>query len=905
MNQLPENDPSTAAIDLTHSKELLSYALFYASLGWPVFPLYEALLNGSCACGKKCASPGKHPRTSNGVKAASTDPDQIRQWWKQWPMASIGLRTGKCSHLCVFDVDARKGGDATLAGIEGIDWSKFPFVARGEGGHIYTRIPMGVAHIGNRANFLPGIDIRGESGYVVAAPSRHVSGDQYTWMARPETIDDVPFIPKEFLDDLVSKKAEASPPPNLADEPEWLKAVPHASRMAQMRAYLKEQQGDDKSQQSQTWNVVCGAVRGLACRNPEQAIAAIMEDYNPRCEPPWPRGKIKRKVSQAYGKAELPEWGSLLKEYPDPIGDYLDGRGKDAAAKILASEPKDIKTVVTAALKDVDCLRSLAQLDELEFETFLEETNLKGVPRTLGKLLKKAVKNAADESNRERQEDTRKQQKHKNLDGMQAMKEAVAGTDDGDVTDEEAQKLQQYALLQKGNNFSLFDFGRKRYSTIKIAKELNIAIQRMWRDTGAPLEFWYEGADGNFKEKTADRLMRDYGTLIEGMSYDLSIEKSVYDPQTRTLSLATCPLRSLSPLEDPQIDKWLRLIGGKHADTMTRWLATVMRQDALNCCLFIVGSPGIGKSLLTAGLARLWRKAGPCELEHVVGRFNDDLLGCPLVVLDEGVKNPDVLKGLSNHIRSLIGNKDRLLNAKFLSGVQIHGGLRLMITANNTKVLDMLASEDMGEDDINAIADRLFIVEAGDDAARYLNTLKEADPEITSKWIEEDRIARHILHLRDTVPVKNSGRFLVMGQKTNLHSELAMRNPEMSVVLEWVTKFVLAPDKLARSETNEPGARVGNDRILIHPNVVREQWTTYMGDEFRPSRDAIIRHLKANARKIQCRVNGKRFYEINADRIVDYATSRFLAEKDELKRLINQDNDLVPIARGSSSAGDE
>lgn len=56
----------------------LDTALTYAADGLPVFPLFEATA-GRCSCGRAdCGSPAKHPRTRNGLKAATTDAASIR-----------------------------------------------------------------------------------------------------------------------------------------------------------------------------------------------------------------------------------------------------------------------------------------------------------------------------------------------------------------------------------------------------------------------------------------------------------------------------------------------------------------------------------------------------------------------------------------------------------------------------------------------------------------------------------------------------------------------------------------------------------------------------------------------------------------------------------------------------------
>ncbi len=53
--------------------ELLESALEYASNGMPVFPVHTPTGDG-CSCkDSKCSGVGKHPRTRNGLKDATTD----------------------------------------------------------------------------------------------------------------------------------------------------------------------------------------------------------------------------------------------------------------------------------------------------------------------------------------------------------------------------------------------------------------------------------------------------------------------------------------------------------------------------------------------------------------------------------------------------------------------------------------------------------------------------------------------------------------------------------------------------------------------------------------------------------------------------------------------------------------
>jgi hypothetical protein len=160
---------------------LLTAALAYARHGIPVLPVHTPDPRGGCSCDKgvRCESPGKHPRLRHGLNEASTDSRLIELWWRRWPEANLGLRTGIA--MDVADIDSAEGWHG-LVHLLGGALPPGPRVRTGGGGwHLWFH-PMG---FGNRVGLLPGLDWRGVGGYVLAPPSRHVRGADYRWVRRP------------------------------------------------------------------------------------------------------------------------------------------------------------------------------------------------------------------------------------------------------------------------------------------------------------------------------------------------------------------------------------------------------------------------------------------------------------------------------------------------------------------------------------------------------------------------------------------------------------------------------------------------------------------------------------------------------------------------------------------------
>ncbi|MDP8975750.1 MAG: bifunctional DNA primase/polymerase [Actinomycetota bacterium] len=162
-------------------------ALRFARARRPVVPLHSLDERGHCTCRQRgvCGSPGKHPLTCNGLKDATSDPMTVTAWWRQWPAANVGLATGATAGLVVIDLDGEEGTETFRdlqrhhGPIPSTRWAR-----TGSGGwHAYFAHPGGT--MPNSARKLgPGIDSRGDGGFVVAPPSNHVSGGVYTWHNR-------------------------------------------------------------------------------------------------------------------------------------------------------------------------------------------------------------------------------------------------------------------------------------------------------------------------------------------------------------------------------------------------------------------------------------------------------------------------------------------------------------------------------------------------------------------------------------------------------------------------------------------------------------------------------------------------------------------------------------------------
>lgn len=280
--------------------DLLQSALWYARRGWKVFPVY-GIENGACACqNPTCSSPGKHPLTPHGVLDASTDREQITQYWTTWPNANIGIATGAPSGLAVLDVDDRHGGEESFAELQA-EYGPLDATVQaltGGGRHLYFRAD---GRIKTRAGIRPGIDVRGDGGYVVAPPSAHISGKSYTWEVqhRPDEKSLTP-APACLVEPNGSQPTVAGPLPE---------TIPEGRRndlMASLAGSMRRRGASVKSILSALRVENSRCVSPLA-ESELRSIAESIGQYRPEGETPDTKPKTRQKKLNLAGTVELLE----------------------------------------------------------------------------------------------------------------------------------------------------------------------------------------------------------------------------------------------------------------------------------------------------------------------------------------------------------------------------------------------------------------------------------------------------------------------------------------------------------------------------------------------------------------------------------------------------------------------
>lgn len=286
----------------------------------PVFPIHSSR-DGNCTCGRTaCKHRGKHPRVKGGFLSASMDAAIIEQWWAKWPDANIGVPTGETTGIVVIDVDPRHGGDQSLAALFA-EHGEFPEtieVATGGGGrHFYFRHP-GI-EIRNKVSVRPGIDVRGDGGYIIAPPSIHASGRPYEFIVGrgPRDMKPAP-LPAWLMAMLLEMPAKSTPAASRARD----RLIAAASR------YVDKVEGTTEGGRNAAGFSLAGhlhafELKGSKERLSESDIAGLMSTWNTRNTPALDDDELNAVIRSAASNGTQRE------------PHVVESEGKDTTAALL------------------------------------------------------------------------------------------------------------------------------------------------------------------------------------------------------------------------------------------------------------------------------------------------------------------------------------------------------------------------------------------------------------------------------------------------------------------------------------------------------------------------------------------------------------------------------------------
>ncbi len=139
----------------------LQWAEKYISLGWSLIPLKPR---------------SKEPLiTWQGYQTQKASIQQVQDWLLKWPEMNLGVVTGAISQIVVVDLDGTVG---MLYGRKNAAQSSVASIT-GNGKQVFYKW---TEHVDNSVKKVaPGVDIRGDGGYVVVCPSIHPNGKRYRW----------------------------------------------------------------------------------------------------------------------------------------------------------------------------------------------------------------------------------------------------------------------------------------------------------------------------------------------------------------------------------------------------------------------------------------------------------------------------------------------------------------------------------------------------------------------------------------------------------------------------------------------------------------------------------------------------------------------------------------------------
>ncbi|MFL5328567.1 MAG: bifunctional DNA primase/polymerase [Gemmataceae bacterium] len=257
---------------VTESTGTLEWARTYTELRWPIIPLV-----------------GKVPAVRGWRDFRVTAADL--EYWFKTRRCNIGLRTGESGYI-VVDTDST---DAENWAASHLPETPMRALTGTGSRHRYYRTPK-CREIRNKQgwNGIPGLDVRGQGGYIVLPGSIHpLTGKPYEWEAGFSLPQGLPPFSLSLVRDTERVRASVA---GILDPDRAL---------ARGRAYLAKIEPAVSGQAGHTKTFTTALKLARVVGYDSELLWQLLCEYNARCEPSWSEKELRHKWADALNGHEI------------------------------------------------------------------------------------------------------------------------------------------------------------------------------------------------------------------------------------------------------------------------------------------------------------------------------------------------------------------------------------------------------------------------------------------------------------------------------------------------------------------------------------------------------------------------------------------------------------------------
>ena len=184
----------------------VDFALWWAATA-PVIPLEH----GKNIPHRLILGSGWSPKAGT---VGSQDPEIIKAWWEQDPIANIGIVTAvsPLSHVLVIDIDTKPGKPNGWESIFHLmeEYGPLPettsVITPSGGTHLYYAMPEGEPPVPGRVGWLPGVDI---PWHVPVPPSAKLKAEIYVEYECARIVEQRPAAPTWLIADIRNRSRQS------------------------------------------------------------------------------------------------------------------------------------------------------------------------------------------------------------------------------------------------------------------------------------------------------------------------------------------------------------------------------------------------------------------------------------------------------------------------------------------------------------------------------------------------------------------------------------------------------------------------------------------------------------------------------------------------------------------------